>query len=633
MFRKLVSNLPFSPALVGQLGFYARRLKKEEVTRRLGLIITALALVVQSFAVFSPPESANASNASDLIHGGVKSKSSLLEIYDRSAKGNGDYKDILDYVGITRDELASVQSKTINSRQYGKDSDAWKSWGRVHRFSSAQGEVKHVIPRESGGTVTVYSRPLWLMDSLEWTIKHGSTYEAFVGQSKKLGTFAILKGCGNLVLRKIPRPAPEGNFLSATCDVIKGNAFDARDTGQKVKVYLYFNGPPGKGEKAGPIVANGANHSFTYSVPEKYKTTTSVTKVWGVLVPLAGWNDTSVQFKNTATIPGNCVKPQPTPSATCVSLRGHLIERTKYSLVASADVQNGASISAYVFTVKDASGKVVQTKQVNSSASQVDSGAITLASTGTYTADVVIKTSLGDRPSDSCKTTLTVAAPEMCALNPSLPKTSPDCKPCEENPQIWYKDDACNPETAQSKEAKNLTQNVDASTVVAQAGDRIEYTVYVENVGEVAANAPITEELSDVMEYATIQDNGGGSYNAETHTLSWQNVTLKPGEKASRTFVVKVNDQIATTAQGQSEPGSFDCIMTNAFGNTVNVRVGCEAPKLIEQTINELPKTGPTENLIFAGGLAAVVTYFWARSKQMSKEVRLIRKDFNAGTL
>jgi len=62
MFRKIVSNLTFSPALVGQLGFYAKRLRKEEATRRVGLIFTALALVVQGFAVFTPPESANAAS-------------------------------------------------------------------------------------------------------------------------------------------------------------------------------------------------------------------------------------------------------------------------------------------------------------------------------------------------------------------------------------------------------------------------------------------------------------------------------------------------------------------------------------------------------------------------------------------
>ena len=52
MFRKLVSNIAFSPALVSQLGFYAKRLRKEETTRRIGLIFTVLALVVQSFEVF-----------------------------------------------------------------------------------------------------------------------------------------------------------------------------------------------------------------------------------------------------------------------------------------------------------------------------------------------------------------------------------------------------------------------------------------------------------------------------------------------------------------------------------------------------------------------------------------------------
>ena len=81
MFEKLVSGLPFSPALVGNLGFYARRLKKEEASRRLGLILTAMALVVQSFAVFSPPEPANAASSNDLIYGGVSTLAQVLAVY------------------------------------------------------------------------------------------------------------------------------------------------------------------------------------------------------------------------------------------------------------------------------------------------------------------------------------------------------------------------------------------------------------------------------------------------------------------------------------------------------------------------------------------------------------------------
>ena len=41
MFKKIVSQLSFSPALVGQLGFYARRLRKEQFTRRLGMVFMA----------------------------------------------------------------------------------------------------------------------------------------------------------------------------------------------------------------------------------------------------------------------------------------------------------------------------------------------------------------------------------------------------------------------------------------------------------------------------------------------------------------------------------------------------------------------------------------------------------------
>jgi len=633
MFRKLVSNLPFSPALVGQLGFYARRLKREEVTRRLGLIMTALALVVQSFAVFSPPESANASNPSDMIRGGVSNVRQILETYDRSVNGNGDFKQIMDYAGVTRAELTGLHAKTLNSKSKGTGSGAWQTWGRTHRFSASQGEVAHIIPLANGKTTTVYSKPLWLYDSTSYTIPHGSTYDAFVGHSAKLGDFAIMKGCGNLVSTKTPKPAPAGAFIQATCTTVNGQAFDLRNTTQNVKVYLYFSGPPGKGVKYGPVATSGQNGNFSFSVPESYRTSPKPTQVWGVVVPLAGWNQGTVQFKNTVTIPGNCVKPTPTPSATCNSLQSKLIERTKFNLTAKAAAANGAKITSYEFTVKDKTGKVVDHKTISSSALQADSGTITLPNTGDYTATVVVHTSLGDKTATTCATNLSVTPQEMCTLNPALPKNSADCKPCAGNNEIWYKDDRCNPTTVQSKEAKNLTQNSDATTVTAQASDRVEYTIYVENAGEVPATTQLDEELADVAEYATLQDNGGGTYNTETKVLSWGSVTLKPGEKISRSFTVQLLDTIPSTPRGNSEPGSYDCVMTNAFGNTVTINVKCDTPKAVEGAMTELPKTGPGENILFAGVLVTVVTFFWARARQTNKEVRLIRKEFNMGTI
>lgn len=635
MFRKLVTNVPFSPALVGQLGFYARRLKREEATRRLGLVFTALALVVQSFAVFTPPENANAANASDFIRGGVDSKQQFLQAYDRSARGNGDLKAIFDYAGITRAELAAMQEGNLNSKGKGTGAGAWKTWGRVSRFSPAEGEVKHVVPRDSGGVSTVYSRPLWRFDSKPYTIKYGSSYPALFGYSKKLGQFAIMKDCGNLVTTKTPKPAPQGNFIKATCQTITGAAYDARNRNRDVKVYLYFGGPPGKGERSRAIKASLSGNKFKFDVPQKYQTANKPTRVWGSLVPLPGWGSGSVQFGNTALIPGDCVKPRPVAAASCTNLELRRIDRTNVSLIATATTANGASIKGYTFEIRDSSGNVVESRTINSSGKSVDSGRLTLANDGSYTARVVVATSVGNKTGGDCAMNFRVAPPENCPLNPDLTVNDPRCEPCPENPQLWAEDPACEPETIQGKTGTNLTQAAEADAVTARAGDRIEYTIYVENTGQVPATATLEEQLTDVLEYATLQNNGGGRYEEknEVKLLSWGDVTLQPGEKQSRTFVVQLLEKIPVTAQGQSEPGSYDCIMTNAFGNTVSTKVDCAAPKLVEQTVKELPKTGPTENVIFGGGLLAVVTYFWGRSRQLGREIRLVRKEVNAGVI
>lgn len=159
MFRKIVSNLAFSPALVGQLGFYAKRLRKEEATRRIGLIFTALALVVQSFAVFSPPESANAASSSDFIRGGFSNVNEYLSHYDQNSNS---LKDIFTSLGISRNEIRDAKKGTINSKDV-------LSWGMSSRFSAAQGERTYSYSKSNGSTGTVYYRPLSLWDSKDYT--------------------------------------------------------------------------------------------------------------------------------------------------------------------------------------------------------------------------------------------------------------------------------------------------------------------------------------------------------------------------------------------------------------------------------------------------------------------------------
>ena len=138
MFRKLVSNLSFSPALVGQLGFYAKRLRKEESTRRVGLIFTALALVVQSFAVLQPPENVNASSSSDFTPGGVSTMDSYLRHYDANTRN---MRDFFNSAGVTRRELHDATPSSLNSKS------GVYSWGMTPHFSYAQGERKYSFPQ------------------------------------------------------------------------------------------------------------------------------------------------------------------------------------------------------------------------------------------------------------------------------------------------------------------------------------------------------------------------------------------------------------------------------------------------------------------------------------------------------
>lgn len=520
MFRKLISNLPFSPSLVGQLGFYAKRLSKEEATRRIGLIFTALALVVQCLAVFQPPEAANASSGNDLVYGGLglgsnRSLDNFLQPYDANIGG---LKDIMTYVGITREEIAASQ---FSSWMTGET----LSWGHDPRYSYAQGERAVPITNSAGQVLqTVYARPMKLANGQD-------RIYGWVGHSNAIGWFAIMQACGNLVTNSVPPPPP----------------------------------------------------------------------------------------------------PPPQPAAICQSLSIVSLSRTSYRFNGHGSTANGAAIKGYTYTVKDGSGKTVATKVV--ATTDTTSNVTQTLATGNYTVQLVVNTSLGNKTGTNCAKQLTVAPPNKCALNPLLTVEDTECQPCPGDQSIWVKDAKCVAQIVKSKDAFNLDQNGNATATTADASQRVRFTVTAKNEGKLEAKVDLTDNLADSLEYATLIDNGGGTLDTTSKTLSWGQVTLKPGQSTDRTFVVKLADVIPAIAQGTSDPTSYNCVMTNSFGNATNIKVNCPAPKVVEQIVGQLPQTGPTENMFFVGIVFSIVTYFYARSRQMKKEVRLIRRDLNAGTI
>lgn len=687
MFRKIVSNLAFSPALVGQLGFYAKRLRKEEATRRIGLIFTALALVVQSFAVFTPPESANAASSRDFIYGGVSSMTEFLKAYD---KNQNNIKDIFTYAGVTRDEIVKTELTT------------WKvtdqlSWGRRPAVSAAQGETKHVVRDNNGKAVdTVYSHPQSVF------FKPGARDYGWVGHSKKIGWFAISKGCANLVTKKLPTPPPKPTALCSSLSITPISRTSFRLTsatsvknGATIAAHT-FSVKDNSGKQVAGQTVKTTNTSTSIEVtvpnPGTYTANSSAQSSVGVLdggncrknltvapLPVKDITVCDLAAQKMITIkedafnsqkhsknPKDCEKPAPV--YVCQSLTVIQKDRTHFTFESEYSVKNGATHESTTYIVKDANGKQLY-KGSNPSYTQ--------AKAGTYFVEVVVMVKIDGKsvqaPGSDCKKSFTVT-PEIpvmekvcvlatkkvqsintkdfdstkhsrnlkdcevvvippCPVNPSLPSTSAECQPCPGDPSVWVKDPSCAAQIIETKSARNITTQTNATESSVKAGQSIEYTVTVRNDGTQEASADVVDELYDVLEYATLINGGTGIFDDSKKTLTWHVTSLAPGQEVTYAYTVKMKDTIPAMAAGTSDRFSYDCRMVNTFGNTITVNVDCPPTKVVENVVAELPKTGPGMNMMISAVAISVVVYFYARSKQLTKEVRLIRRDLNSGTI
>ncbi len=389
MFRKLVSNLPFSPALLHDVGFYAKRLRKEELTRRLTVLFVALALIMQSLAVFSPPESANASSEQDIVRGGVTSLDDFLLRYDHN---EDDLKDILTAIGITRAEVATSKDRAVTTTQ---DTYVLTRYGQ---FSASADEASLGYQKSTGGVDTRYFSPL---RDVNGTHAHLS---GWVGNAASIGWFAIIKSNGSIATHGLPKTLSAGDSQAAS-----------------------------------------------------------------------------------------------------------------------------------------------------------------------------IKKSMS---------------------------------------------------------AVNLTQgSATAINNLAEPLDKIAYTISATNTSSVTTTTTFAVQLSDALEYATLIDGGGGAIDNSTKSLSWQQAQLHPGEKQERTFVIQLLSPLPTTPVGKSNPSSYDCTITTAYGTDLRIPVDCPPLKGAESIIGALPPTSSLMNVVFAAGLSLVVLYFYARARQLKKEIRIIRHDLNTGII
>lgn len=197
------------------------------------------------------------------------------------------------------------------------------------------------------------------------------------------------------------------------------------------------------------------------------------------------------------------------------------------------------------------------------------------------------------------------------------------------------KNPSCKDDVKKTISATNMSQGFEekASSMIAHPGDHINYTLYTKNTNKSVLSVQMNINMSDVLEYSEIIDFGGGSIDRSTKELSWPVFNLSSNQEQTRTVVIKILDELPSTAQGVKNTNSYDCRIQNVFGNSTSIDISCPALKVFESIVNQLPVIDSGLNISFTLSLFIISLYFFFRTRQLEKEVRLVRKNINSGTV
>lgn len=563
MVRQLLANAAFSPSMVSSIGFYIKRLRQEEFTRRLGLFFTALAVGLQSLALLSPPEPAIAAGPNNLIYSGVVSVEDLLYKYDANNDDNGhsDLQAIFSHYGISREDLAGSQPTTIKSTDHG---GGLRSVGRM-----AYGKPGETAAPIGGSQTTVYERPLSSWDSGAY-----STYTAFVGTTADGRWFAILANCGNIVIDQ-PPPAPQSpiGWADANCEAITGWAYDPNEPSQAIRVVIYvgladtaeydtFTLSANLPQPSAPV---SGNHGFSLKIPSQWKSATASSLYTVVALDEIGGGQPS-QLASEAIGGAACLSPQPEPCPYDSSLL---------------------------------------------------------------------------RTDSQCQPPTTqAAAPEACAYNTSLSATDELCAPCPYDANLWVRDGRCREPFALiifNKHARNDSQAIDdADNTTAKPNDLIVYSLVARNIGTASGSAEFTEDLTDVLEYAELVDASGATISQDqgSTVLNWGRLRVDAGQSVTKTVTVKIRSVIPAVPANTGNLESYNLELRNIWHNqAVLIRVPRPLAKTPEVLAATLPNTGPGANVLISVIMIASAAYFYARNRQLVKELGLVKKAYAAGSI
>ncbi len=635
MFKRLVSNLPFSPSLIDQIGFYADRLKRERTIRRLSFVFIALTLAVQSLAVFSPPERSLAASSNSIVSGGVSTRQSIIDAWNNDPTVPKIYQKF----GVTLDDIKALPDKP-NTKVRSNDGNDWWSVGRnsLTNYTNISDVYKNSqVAIKYDTNSLVYYRQL-----KAWDIRNPyNTYDAFEGTISKTGEhFWILASCGNLTkIGAYKEPPPKLDIrktIDAPTQTLKpGDIFKFR--------FEYRNSKPDSVAKDVFITDQLDLKNFDIVTPKNLPITngslkypvgnlmyTANYKLLNITVRLRNPLPTPTKICNTATLIASNASPESSdagcinvinnvnpvpynppitnvnnpdsvkPKVVCKLVDFSLNRTTReviYKTMVTTTNDKLVTIKSYNYDFGDGAKQLIKSSSLTNSVKHI-------YKPGAYTTNVVVS----------------FTAP----TNSGLTEQQISC-----SQSIDFKADQ---PLGQSKTVRNITKNLEGKMAIdtkVVAGDVLEYTLTTVNSQNYdRTGITIEDYVGDLLDYSTLDlvelKKSGGTFDKTTSKVSWNNVLIPANSQVNKSFRIKLLNPIPSTNSPTAVSTNFDCKISNQYGNEITLVVKCPVVKGIET----IPDTGPGSSLITIAVITTIVGYFFARSRLLSKEMDLIKTDY-----
>ena len=208
--------------------------------------------------------------------------------------------------------------------------------------------------------------------------------------------------------------------------------------------------------------------------------------------------------------------------------------------------------------------------------------------------------------------------PKPCIYNSQLTANNPSCKPC---PSSTGTTDVVSC-LFFSKAASNTTKGIaDANNTTASPSDVILYTLTIQNKGQAKEiNYIVQDNINDILDYATVTNTSGGMVS-DNGIISWPAIDIPPHATVTKQFSVTVKNPLPNFAVNKDDPQGYNNVMTNVYGNTINV--GVKAPAVVAVTnaaTTSLPNTGPGTGIFILFIITTIIGYFYSRSRLLNKE-------------